>query len=91
MTALLEVVGKVGPAQPVLRVVVKVQSPENITGCGFGEDASLFVGGAVNLLGSPDQCDPVRPVVVEQQFGLPAALKHGTEFIEEISDEVFHG
>ena len=90
MTALLEVVGNVGPAQSVLRVVVKVKSTEYISGFGFREYKALFVCSAMNLLSCPDERDPVCPIVVEQQLGFPAAAQCGTECIEEFSDEVFH-
>ena len=91
VTALLDVFRHVRPAQSVLRVVMEMQIPEQIPGFGFGEDEALFVGRPVNLLGGPDQCDPVSPIVVEQQLGFPAALQRGTEFIEEFSEEIFHG
>ncbi len=45
----------------------------------------------MNVLGAPDERDSIRPIVVEQQFGFPAALEQRTEYFEEFSDEVFHG
>ena len=86
----MNVFGNVGPAQSVLRVVVKMQLPEQTPSFDFGEYEALFVGSAMNLLGGPDECDPVRPIGVEEQSGFPAALECGTEFIEEFSEKIFH-
>lgn len=83
--------GNVGPAQSVLRVVVKVQSPEQLSGFGFGEDEALFVGGTMNVCGAPDERDPVCPIISEEPLGFSAALECGTKFIEEFGDEIIHG
>ena len=67
------------PAQSVLWVVMEMQFPEHLSGFSFGEDEAIFVGGPVNVLGGPDERDPVCPIVVEELFGFPAALEHRTE------------
>ena len=88
--ALLDDVGKVGPAQTVLRVVLLVENGKEGAGLLFSQHRLGFIGGAVNILGGPQQRHLVGPVFVEQVFSLGDALQRWTQGGQQFSDERVH-
>jgi len=80
--ALLDDVGKVGPAQAVLRVVLLVENGKEGAGLLFSQHRLGFVGGTVNIFRSPEEGDFVRPVFGEQLFSLGDAPQRRTEVLQ---------
>lgn len=65
-TALFNGLAHVPPLNSVLRLVAGEEVAEDGAGLFFSEHGLRFVGGAVNVLGGPQERDSVGPVVREK-------------------------
>ena len=90
-TALLDGFAHVLPFETVLSAVVVVEAAEDGAGVFLSQHGLGFIGGAVNILGGPQQRDFVGPVVVEQVFSFTDTPQRWPQLLQQFSDELVHG
>ncbi len=84
----LDVAGEIGPAQPILLIVIMVQLPEDLDRLSVRQRHFHFVGGGMNILGVPEECNFISPEPVQDFLGSLGVLQRRFERLNHGFDDV---